>query len=163
MVGEENLQHRICQQAPRYQGWAGALCRGGKSRTQRSSTIPSRVKTRTPLPTQVCIPTFLRLILCSYHKDQSLGTLCGRLLKSFRFEIVSAQECQDPDICQDSNPCTEIELNNLVPNFNAHPCLMTTICAILNKTKAAIWGVLNAHPCAATPICAILNKSQRTY
>ena len=66
-------------------------------------------------------------------------------------------------MCQDSDPCAEIELNHLVPNFNAHPCAMTPICAIQNKTKAAIWSILNAHPCAVTPICAILNKSQRTY
>ena len=48
-------------------------------------------------------------------------------------------------MCQDSDPCAEIELNYLVPNFNAHPCVITPTCAILNKTKAAIWGVLNAH------------------
>ena len=35
--------------------------------------------------------------------------------------------------CQDSDPCAEIELNHLVPNFNAHPFAMTPIWAILNE------------------------------
>ena len=79
--------------------------------------------------------------------------MCGRLSKSFRSEIFFAQGCQDSD------PCAEIELNHVIPNLNAHPCEVTPICAILNKTKTAIWGVLNAPPCAVTQICAILNKS----
>ena len=98
-----------------------------------------------------------------YRKYRSLGTLCGRLFTSFRSDFFFAQGCQDSCMCQDSDSCAEIVINPFVPNFNAHPCAMTPIGAILNKTKAAIWGVLNAHPCAVTPICAILNKSQRTY
>ena len=75
----------------------------------------------------------------------------------------NTQGYQDSDMCQDSDPCAEIELNYLVPNFNGHSCAMTPIGAILNKIKMVIWSVLNAHPCAVTPIYAILNKSQRTY
>ena len=37
--------------------------------------------------------------------------------------------CEVTDTC-----CAEIELNNLVLKNNAHPCAMTSVCAILSKT-----------------------------
>ena len=55
-------------------------------------------------------------------------------------------------MCEVIDVCAEIELNNLVLQNSAHPCAATPIRAILNKTKAAMWGALNAHPCAKIPI-----------
>ena len=38
-------------------------------------------------------------------------------------------------MCEVTDTCAEIELNNLVLKNNAHPCAMTPFCAILSKTK----------------------------
>ena len=38
-------------------------------------------------------------------------------------------------MCEVTDTCAEIELNNLVLKNNAHPCAMTPVCAILSKTK----------------------------
>ena len=38
-------------------------------------------------------------------------------------------------MCEVTDTCAEIELNNLVLKNNAHPCAMTPVYAILSKTK----------------------------
>ena len=46
-------------------------------------------------------------------------------------------------MCEVTDTCAEIELNNLVLKNNAHPCAMTPVCAILSKTKRRYGGVTN--------------------
>ena len=58
----------------------------------------------------------------------------------------------------DSDPWAENELNDLISHSGAHPCAITPICAILNKSNTHDTGIVNAHPCAITPICAIEAK-----
>ena len=65
-------------------------------------------------------------------------------------------------MCEVVDTCAEIESNNLVRQYNAHARATTPIRAILNKTKASMWGDSDAHPRAKTLILAILNKAQRT-
>ena len=38
-------------------------------------------------------------------------------------------------MCEVTDTCADIELNNLVLKNNAHPCEMTPVCAILSKKK----------------------------
>ena len=38
-------------------------------------------------------------------------------------------------MCEVTDTCAEIELNNLVLKTNAGSCAMTPVCAILSKTK----------------------------
>ena len=97
-----------------------------------------------------------------YSKNRGLRTLCDSLLKCIRSQAVIAQGCEDADMCEVIDTCAKIEINHVVVQHNAHPCAMTPIRAILNKTKAAMWGALNAHPCAKTPVCAMLIKPHRT-
>ena len=47
-------------------------------------------------------------------------------------------------MCEVTDTCAEIELNNLVLKNNAHPCAMTPVCAILSKTKRR-YGVFRTH------------------
>ena len=51
------------------------------------------------------------------------------------FSDFIAQGCGDADMCEVTDTCAEIELNNLVLKNNAHPCAMTPVCTILSKTK----------------------------
>ena len=43
-------------------------------------------------------------------------------------------------MCEVTDTCAEIELNNLVLKNNAHPCAMTPVCAILSETKRRFWS-----------------------
>ena len=61
-------------------------------------------------------------------------------------------------MCDDSDPCSENELNYLISHSGAYPCAITPICAILNKLNNHDTGIMNAHLCAITPICAIEAK-----
>ena len=47
-----------------------------------------------------------------YRNHQGLRTLCGRLLKHFRSQFFIAQGCGDADMCEVTDTCAEIELNN---------------------------------------------------
>ena len=47
-------------------------------------------------------------------------------------------------MCEVTDTCAEIELNNLVLKNIAHPCAMTPVCAILSKTKRR-YGVFRTH------------------
>ena len=62
-------------------------------------------------------------------------------------------------MCDDSGPCAENELNDLISRSDAHPCAVTPTCATLNKSHTLPYCDVNAHPCAVTPTCAIPSKS----
>ena len=47
-------------------------------------------------------------------------------------------------MCEVTDTCAEVELNNLVLINNTHPCAMTPVCAILSKTKRR-YGVFRTH------------------
>ena len=59
----------------------------------------------------------------------------AEFLKCFRSQIFIAQGCGDADMCEVTDTCAEIELNNFVLKNNANPCAMTPVCVILSKTK----------------------------
>ena len=61
-------------------------------------------------------------------------------------------------MCDNSDPCAENELNDLISHSGAYLCAITPIWAILNKSNTHDTGIVNAHPCAITPICAIEEK-----
>ena len=71
----------------------------------------------------------------AYRNNRGLRTLCGRLFKCFHSQIFIPQGCGDANMCEVTDTCAEIELSNLVLKNNAHPCAMTPVCVILNKTK----------------------------
>ena len=62
-------------------------------------------------------------------------------------------------MCDDSGPCAENELNDLISRSDAHPCAVTPTCATLNKSHTLPCCDVNAHPCAVTPTCAIPRKA----
>lgn len=53
--------------------------------------------------------------------------------------------CDDSDMCDEPVPCPGIESNNLVLLFNAHPCAMAPICAILTQMTATRLGGLSGN------------------
>lgn len=63
---------------------------------------------------------------CHFHKNRGLGTLCGRLLKSFRSRVFIAR--QDADLCKVF--CAKIESKSLeTPLISSHPFAETPTCA----------------------------------
>ena len=111
-----------------------------------------------PPPSPISLPftCMVLFLLRFYRKYRGLCTLGGRLLNDFVLVFFSHRGCQDADMCQDADPCAKVVLNNLVLSYmlvHTPVRLMTPIRAVLNKTTAAVWGILNANHCAKTPVC----------
>ena len=68
--------------------------------------------------------------LGEYRKNRDLRTLCGRLLKHFISQLLSARGCEDADMCGGPDPCAIVD-KLFGCKFYRTPLAMTPILFVL--------------------------------
>ena len=90
----------------------------------------------------------LIIIRVAYRNCASHRTPVRSIFRIFLTLVFIAQGCDNSGMCDDSGPCAENELNDLISRSDAHPCAVTPTCATLNKSHTLPCCDVNAHPCA---------------
>ena len=61
------------------------------------------------------------------------------IFKSIQTGFSIAHLCHNPDLCDRSDPCAEIDFLGGFCVSSAHPCAITPTCAILTKSQRRHW------------------------